>query len=140
MKMTAILSILSLFIFFSCSKKSENKLVLSNHDAYAFSVENGWEVTTSVMVKGFMQTSKNGKNYAQLSYSVDLVKGNGDTVKSVASDKAEDENADELSGIKVEAQIELDSTYTPGKYKVIFNIQDNLSKNSIKSAEELDLE
>lgn len=135
-----ILLILSLIIFVSCSKKTENKLVLSNHDAYAFPVDNGWEVTTSVMVKGFHQDTKNGKNFSQLGYTVDLVKADGDTVKSVAADDIEEENVEEFTDMEIEAQVVLDSTYTSGKCKIILNIEDKLSNNKISSAEELELE
>ena len=140
MKLLIVVSSLACFIFFSCSNKGENTLVLSNHDAYAFPVENGWEVNTSVIVKGFNQETNNGNFSAKLAYTVDLVKLSGDTVKSIHGDSIEKEESEEMADIPVDAQILMDSTYTSGKYTIILNIKDNISGSEISSSKEFELE
>lgn len=140
MKLLIVVSSLACFIFFSCSNKGENTLVLSNHDAYAFPVENGWEVNTSVIVKGFNQKTNNGNFSAKLAYTVDLVKLSGDTIKSIHGDSIEKEESEEMTDIPVDTQILMDSTYTSGKYTIILNIKDNISGSEISSSKEFELE
>lgn len=140
MKLMIFISLIACFVFFSCSRKEENNMALSNHDAYSFPVDNGWEVNTSVIVKGFEQETNNGKYFSKLAYSVDIVKLSGDTVKSIHGDSIEKEEMEEIADIPVDAQILLDSTYKSGKYTIILNIKDNISGAEIISSKDFELE
>jgi hypothetical protein len=140
MKILLLISLSVCLFFISCSKNNDNKLTLSNFQAYAFPVENGWEVNATATVKGFNLESKDGKSSARLSYTVDLVKLNGDTVKSITADNIDADKNEEITDLPVEAQVVLDSTYNIGKYKIILNVEDKLSQSKISSIKELELE
>ncbi len=124
MKALMISTVILLLIIAGCSKK-EVKLEVFNAEAFAYDLGDGsWEVDASTRVKGFKQTEKANKYYAKISYNVDLVKPNGEIVKSIVS-KIEDKMNDEsFIDVPVEVQFDLDSTYQFGSYKVIFSIKD----------------
>lgn len=123
MKALMISTILLLFIISGCSKKEE-KLEVFNAEAFAYDLGDGWEVDATTRVKGFKQTEKDDKYYAKISYIIDLVKPDGETIKSVVSKTEDKENDEIFMDVPVEIQFDLDSTYHDGDYKVIFNIKD----------------
>lgn len=123
MKALMISTILLLFIISGCSKKEE-KLEVFNAEAFAYDLGDGWEVDATTRVKGFKQTEKDDKYYAKISYIIDLVKPDGEMIKSVVSKTEDKENDEIFMDVPVEIQFDLDSTYHDGDYKVIFNIKD----------------
>ncbi|MCX6152170.1 MAG: hypothetical protein NTX22_16715 [Ignavibacteriales bacterium] len=133
------LFIIFLLVFISCGKKEEVKLQTFSAEAFAFSLPEGWEVNATIRVKGFMQNKVKDTFIAKLEYSVDLVKPNGESIKALAKDIADEENTEEFSDLPIEVQINLDAKYLPGKYKLIFNIKDELSGQQIISEKELEL-
>ncbi len=48
----------------------------------AYSLTDGWEVNTTVRVKGFKQDKENETYIAKFSYSIDLVTPKGETIKA----------------------------------------------------------
>lgn len=122
-----------------CGKKEEQKLTAYNAEAFAFSLDTGYEVNASVRVKGFKQEVKSSTHIANLSYTVDLITPEGKKADAVAKDEVNEENTEELSDVAVEARIELDSSYKPGKYKLIFNIRDQLSGQTATLAKDFEL-
>ena len=123
MKALMISAVSLLLIFNACSKKEEN-LKAFNAEAFAYYLGNGWEVDATTRVKGFKQVEKNNSYTARLGYKVDLVKPDGDTIKSVISRNEDKLNNEKFIDVPVEVQFDLDSTYKDGEYKVIFNIKD----------------
>ena len=123
MKALLISTIAFLLIISACSKKEE-KLEVINAEAFAYDLGNGWEVDGSARVKGFKQTEKDNKYTAKISYNIDLVKPDGDTVKSIAAKTEDKENDEAFIDVPVDIQFDLDTTYNYGDYKVIFNIKD----------------
>ena len=63
----------------------------------------------------------------------------GKTVESLYSDEIIISAEEVIVDIPLEVQFELDSTYSFGKYVIIFNITDDYSKNSITGSVEFDL-
>jgi uncharacterized lipoprotein YehR (DUF1307 family) len=127
------------FIITSCGKKEEVKLQAFSPEAFAYSLPEGWEVNTTVRVKGFKQNKENETFISKLSYSIDLITPKGETVKGIVKDTLDEENMEEFSDIPVEAQFNLDSKNEAGKYKVVFNIKDELANQTTQIEKEFEL-
>ena len=129
-----------LLIILSCGKKESN-LEAFNPEAFAYDLGRNWEVNAMVNVKGFEQRESSTKHYeASISYSADIITPGGETVKNLDSDKVNFSLDEEIMDIPLEVQFDLDSTYSFGKYRIIINIVDNYSGNSVRSSAEFDLE
>jgi len=119
-----IISVISLLFLLSACSKKEEKLEVFNAEAFAYYLENGWEVDATTRVKGFKQGEKDNKFTARISYTIDLVKPDGKTIKSIVSKTEDKLNDEKFMDAPVEVQFDLDSTYQDGDYKLIFNIKD----------------
>jgi len=126
---TITLTIL-LITLFACNSKPEPNLQLFSPEAFAFDVGGSWEVNASVNAKGFEQKEENNKYLLSLSYAVDLITSENDTLKNISQNKIEEQQETEFGDIPIETQIELDSTFSLGNYKLIFSITDELSKQN----------
>lgn len=123
----------------SCGKE-ETKLEAFNPEAFAYDLGNTWEVNAMINVKGFEQREGIGETFeASISYSADIKTPGGETVEKVFSDKINISEQEEIIDIPLEVQFELDSTYSVGKYTIIFNITDTYSQNSITGLTEFNL-
>ena len=111
----------------SCSSKPEPNLELSNPEAFSFDLGDNWEVNASVSAKGFSQKEENDNFNLNLSYSVDLVTPNSDTMASVYNEVVNETDIEEFMDFILEAQIEIESTFGQGEYILIFNVKDELS-------------
>jgi hypothetical protein len=129
-----------LLIFAGCSKKEDTKLEAYNAEAFAYDLGDSWEVNATTRVKGFFQKDENGNFTALLSYDIDLVTANGDTIKSLISRTEDKMKNEKMSDVDLETQFELDSTYTEGNYKVIFNVKDINTQQTARSSAEFVLE
>lgn len=124
----------------SCGKSEDTKLTAYNAEAFAYDIGGSWEVNATTRVKGFVQKEQNGNYTALLSYEIDLVTPANDTIKSLIS-KTEDKIKNEkMSDVDLETQFDLDSTYSEGTYKVIFNVKDVNSQQTAASSAEFTIE
>lgn len=166
MKTFINLSLVAVLLFsFGCSKKEETKLTAFNAEAFAYDLSDGWELNSTVRVKGIQfkeekldekrttikveKQSSNTTSYSakeeqtrfvsSLEFSVDLVIPKGDTVKSIFKGTDKKENMEKVSDLPLEVQVNLDSTYKAGKYKVIFNIKDNFSGQKTTAEKEFEI-
>lgn len=130
MKKLVIISFLILSLF-ACSEPEPN-LELFNGEAFAYAIGDSWEINATVNAKGFLQKEFEDTYQLKLSYSVDLVTPESDSLISIYSDIIEEMSDEELIDIPLEAQIEIDSTFTEGKYSLVFNVKDEFS-NQFKS-------
>ena len=130
---------LFLFLFSSCSKKEETKLEAYNAEAFAYDTGGAFEVNASTRVKGFQQNEENKKFKASLAFDIDLVKPNGDTIKSMITRVEDKINNEKMTDVPLEIQFNLDSTYALGKYKLIFQIKDVNSDGKTSSSASFDL-
>lgn len=135
MKRTLIIA--TIIFLFSCS--DEQKLELFSPEAFAYSLDSGWELNASVQAKGFLQNENNDKFSAKLSYEIFLVTPQKDTLKHIDSGSIVEENDEEILDLNIEIQTELDSTYLPGKYVIIYNIKDNNSGMRSRISREFEL-
>ena len=139
MKKILSLFVLSSLLLTSCSKE-ETKLEAFNPEAFAYDLGNTWEVNATINVKGFEQREGSGDTFeASISYSADIKTPDGKTVQNLYSDKINVSAQEEILDIPLEVQFDLDSTYSFGKYTIIFNITDVYSQNSITASAEFDL-
>lgn len=111
----------------ACSSKPEPNLELSNPEAFSFDLGDGWEINASVSAKGFAQKEEDDNFNVNLSYSVDLVTTNSDTMVAVFNETVNETDTEEFMDFILEAQIEIESTFGSGNYKLIFNVKDELS-------------
>ena len=139
MKYLLISSLIFLFVFSSCSKKEETKLEAFSPEAFAYDVGDQFEVNASTRVKGFKQNEENKKFKASLSYDIDIVKPDGDTIKSMITRVEDKINDEKMTDVPLEIQFNLDSTYDLGKYKLIFQIKDVNSEGKASSTANFEL-
>ncbi|MGE5429780.1 MAG: hypothetical protein ACM3QX_01830 [Syntrophomonadaceae bacterium] len=140
MKKIALFFILSLAVLFSsCGRSSARKLEAFSPEAFAMNAPDGWEVTATLRVKGFDEDIQDKTHTVKLAYSIDLVTPQGKTLNSFTADTIDEDQQEEFTDLPVEAQMEFDSTFTTGRYKVIFNIKDLLSGREVKADKEFDL-
>ena len=139
MKKYTILLLFILVLVNSCGKE-ETKLEAFNPEAFAYDLGNTYEVNAMINVKGFEQREGSGETFeASISYSADIKTPDEKTVEKLFSDKIKVSSQEEIIDIPLEVQFELDSTYSVGKYQIIFNITDIYSQNSITGFAEFNL-
>lgn len=137
--MSVVMIFSLVFLFTSCGKKEEVKLQAFSPEAFAYSLPDGWEVNATIRVKGFKQNKENETYIAKISYSIDIVTPKGETIKGVSTDTLDEENMEEFSDLPVEAQFNLDTKYETGKYKVIFNLKDELDNQTTHVTKEFEI-
>ena len=108
-------------------------------EAFAYSMDNGWELNATCRVKGFTQKEENDQYKSKLSFTVDLQTPDGKLLQGVGEGMIDKLEKERMSDLPVETQIELDSSYAPGKYNVIFNLSDDLSGKSVSIKKEFEL-
>jgi hypothetical protein len=131
--------ILLLVLIVSCGEKEEVRFEAFSPEAFAYDLGDLWEVNATVNVRGFKEMEIEDELSASLNFSIDLINPQGDTLQNILSD-SKDVKEKEIDYIQLEAQFELDSTYSEGKYTVIFNIKDSYVNNSTSAEIEVELE
>ena len=137
--MKKLLLVSFLFIFISaCSE--EKKFEVTNTEAFAYSLDSGWELNASVNVAGFEQKKGEDDEYsAKLSYSFHLITPESDTLYEADYGFIDKQESEELMDIQIESQLELDSTSVVGLYKIIFEITDDFTGKTISADAEFEL-
>ena len=128
-----IVVLFSATIFYSCSKEEPVKIETFSPEAFAYDIGDAWEVNATTRVKGFVQNENNDMYSATLAFDVNLVTPKGDTIKALISRVEDKTDKEKMADVPLEAQFDLDSTYTVGEYKVIFEIKDVLSNQTATS-------
>ena len=132
-------TITTLFLLAACSKQ-EVKFETLSSEAFAYDIGDGTsEVNASVRVKGFTQNEKNGEYSSSISFTVDLQRPDSSIVKSIFHDVHKESDHEPISDVGLESQFDLDSTYTEGNYKLIYNITDDISKNKLIATVSFDI-
>jgi len=118
---------------------NEEKLELFSAEAFAYSMNPGWELNATCRVKGFVQNEDNEIYLVKLSYTVDLKTPEGKLLEGIGEGLIDEKSKERFTDLPIETQAELDSTYLPGKYKIIFNVTDDLSQKQISIEKEFEL-
>jgi hypothetical protein len=111
-------------LLFGCGK-DEPKFEAFNPEAFAYDLGESWEVNSTTNIRGFKQQRSDEIFSASISYSVDLETPAGEIVKSVFEHTEEKTYSEELLDMQLESQFGLDTSYTVGKYNLIYKILDN---------------
>ncbi|MBI1933206.1 MAG: hypothetical protein HYS24_11785 [Ignavibacteriales bacterium] len=125
-----IFSLFILIYVWACSSKPKPNLELFSPEAFAFDVDNSWEVNATVNAKGFSQFDADDKPGINLFYKVDLITPANDTIKGIFDKSILMNEKKDIMDLQLEAQIELDSTFTSGEYNLVFNVSDEISKQT----------
>lgn len=125
--MRKITVLLLLILLITACSGEKPQLVLFSPEAFAYTLEDGWEVNATVGARGFQQKEENDTYYASLSYSVDMVTP-ADTLIKVDKGSMDETNDEEFLDLMIEAQFELDRGFEEGEYQLIFFVEDNFSK------------
>lgn len=129
-----------LLLVIGCGKKEEDKLTLFSPEAFAFDLGDGWEVNASIRVKGFQQNEENNTYFVKLKYSIDVVTPEGKKLKEILTGVVDDKkNNERINDVAIETQFELDSTYSAGKYKILFSVTDQFKNQSVSAEKEFEL-
>jgi hypothetical protein len=131
--------IVLLIFIYACKKEDIPNLEASVNQAYAFDIGSAWEVNISTKVKGFMEQEANDKYKLSLSYTIDITTPAGKTINNVSSRTEDKIDKEVLSDFILDSQFNLDTTYVPGKYKVIINIRDVITGKTTSAAGTFDL-
>ena len=86
-----------------------------------------------------MEEENNGKFKMSLSYTIDLVKPKGETIKGIISKTEDKIDKEKLPDFILDSQFNLDTTYVPGKYKAIINIRDVITGKTASATGTFDL-
>jgi hypothetical protein len=139
MKYSFIIFTIFIFLFSACGKKEKVKLTAYNATAFAYDLGNSWEVDATTRVKGYMQKEEKGTFNASLAYEINLITPKDDTIKSLITKVVDKSEKEKMPDTNLEAQFDLDSTYTDGKYTIIFKVKDVLSGDTASSSAGFDL-
>ncbi len=126
--MKKLLLIAAIVMFaFACSKPNV-PMELFSPDAFAFEVDNGYELNTSIRVKGFNKVDTAEVEEATVNYMLNIITADNDTIKNVYAGKVSGEGDDEeFMEMEIEVQVLLDASFESGKYTLEFLAQDNNS-------------
>ena len=137
--MKKFLLVISLFVvLYSCTKE-EKKLELKDINVFAFGLESGWELNATASINGFEQSEEEGKYKAKISYYANLVTPRGDTLPEIDYGVVDKEDEEEILIANVEIQVELDSSFTTGNYKLLFYINDDYSGKTAEAEKSFDI-
>lgn len=128
--MKKLIPILIILLSLSSCSKEEMKLELFSPEAFAFSMGESWELNSSVQIKGFLQKEKDEKFSADLSYTVHIITPETDTLFDADYGLIQNTAGEEMIDLSLDVQIEFDSSFSPGEYKIIYEVKDELSEQT----------
>lgn len=125
----------------SCGDKEEPiKIEAFNPEVGVYDLGDGWEINPSVFVKEFLQPEESGTYTAKISFMIDLVKPDGSKIQNIANGIEEKSQGEKFTDLKIEAQFELDTTFSVGQYKMILNLKDEHSKQTVSIEKDFTLD
>jgi len=130
--------LLFILLTISCSKKEEVKFEAFSPEAFAYDIGDAWEINATVNARGFVKKEVSDELSASLGFSTDIIDPNGARTNDVFFDTKE-VTSQELIDVQLEAQFELDYNSPDGLYKIVFNITDKYSGETISAEAEFEL-
>lgn len=138
MKSTIAVILATIILTIACSE--EETFHVASTEAYAFSLDHGWELNANANVEGFKQNEgENGEFTAKLSYFMHLVTPNNDTLFEADYGYIDKHESEEIMGIQIESFLEIDSSFSTGSYKIIFDVTDDYTQQNITAERIFDL-
>jgi len=136
--MNKIFVIVFLIVSLIACSKNEQNLELFSPEAYAYTLDSGWELNVSCFIKGFAVKEKNSKHNVRISFNLDLKLPDSLINKNIFQGKMEQLIEKDIIELPFNVQIPLSSSYKMGKYVLIINAIDNNS--GIKTTVEKEFE
>ena len=138
MKTLFLFLLFSLIFMVACSEE-EKQLEITNTEAFAYSLDEGWELNSSVNVSGFQQNEEEGQYSAKLSYSFHLVTPESDTLYEADYGYIDKHEKEKMMDIQIDSQMEIDSSFSTGEYQIVFEITDDYSMKTISAVNKFEL-
>ncbi len=126
------------FLFFFCTQK-EKKFELYSPVAFAYALDNSWELNASCQAKGFAQTPYKGKFGAQVSFILDLKKPDGTIKEDVQHGRVDQLANNGIDDLAINKQVQIASNYKAGKYILIFRAKDDYTGRKARIEREFEL-
>lgn len=123
-----LIGLLSLLFLLGSCEPEKLKLELFSPDAFAFSLEDGWELNATVNVKGFKQNSVNDKYSCKVSFLIHLITPS-DTMYNADWGVLEETSDEEMMDLTIESQIEFNSNFESGEYQLLLFAEDLFNAN-----------
>lgn len=112
-----------LFIFiFGCSR--DEKYEVFSSEAFAYKLQDGWELNTSAYVKDFIVSETNGIFSCDLTYYIDIHTPSGLVIAKADTGVIQTKSGDEFDEVPIDIQIELDNGFEMGTYKIVYFVVD----------------
>jgi hypothetical protein len=122
-------------------RSEERVFSLNNTQAYAFDIgEAGWEVNITSVVRNFQTDNENGQYFLSLHYKIDIITPEGDSLNNFYENDFQKNSDENINDTRLEAQFELERTYSPGIYQALFEVTDNLSGQTALSSTSFNIE
>lgn len=137
--MRLIFLFLLIITFYSCENEDPAAIEIFSTEVFAFDIGDYWEVNASTRVKGFAQIEGENNFSATIAYDIDLITPSSDTLKALVSRVEDKTSTERIIDIPLEAQFELDSTYSNGIYTLIFNVKDALTDRIVTTSADFHL-
>lgn len=115
--------LLLVLVLFSCAKE-DPKLEVFSGEAFAFQLDTTWELNSSARVKGFKLLEKEDSYEGAIFYSVNLYTSSSDTINKVDFGELNYGGEEEGAELVIDLQVELDASFTAGKYKLEYIVED----------------
>jgi len=135
-RVITLISLISLIV--GCGKKEEVKFEAFSPEAFAYDIGDSWEINATVNVKGFVKKEVGDELSTSLAFRVDIIDPDGVETKNIFID-SKDVTSKELIDVQLEAQFELDYNSPDGLYKIVFNITDKFSGETVTAQVEFEL-
>ncbi len=136
--------VLILIILFavSCSSDESRKIEINKIDAFAFQLDEGWELNGSAIIKNFTVVENENNFSSKLSYYINLTQPDSSIVEEADYGLIDISEAEELSEYQLNFQIELDSGFSSGNYNLLLIVLDDVNgtSDSISTSFELSVD
>ncbi|GJQ63217.1 MAG: hypothetical protein SCALA702_22700 [Melioribacteraceae bacterium] len=117
------LLVILVLLLFSCSKE-EPKLEVFSGEAFAFQLDTTWELNSSARIKGFKLLEIEENYTGAVDYKVSLYSPANDTINDVDFGEMQYQDEEDNAELVIDVQIELDSTFKSGDYKLEYIVSD----------------
>ncbi len=103
-------------------------LELFSPDAFAFSMDDGWDLNATVNVKGFKQNYEDDEYSSRVSYFIHIVTPT-DTIYKADYGVLEESSSEEMLDLTIESQIAFNSSFEAGEYMMLVFAEDQFNAN-----------
>ncbi|MBN2572909.1 MAG: hypothetical protein JXA68_12330 [Ignavibacteriales bacterium] len=137
MKNIYLFAIVLLTFLLGCSR--EEKYEVFSSEAFAYKLEEGWELNTSAHVKDFVLKEENEIYTCDLTYYIDIQTPSGITIAKADTGLIQESSGDEIDEVAIDIQMELDDGFEEGTYKVVYFVVDKNNNQLVTDTTTFDL-